>query len=133
METAFGFPSAAPAACTLVFTGKNGSRAWLATDACISGIVQRIVGDVAFHNSIPNLFLGPIREWTYFYKVKFLVPANDRGLSSIRALVASDGTCPSVHSKRCFPEHSQFSIAAALGWIVFVKGAAMECFVLHNG
>lgn len=91
MQTTFCFCKSTPPSRPFVFTQQNGSRARLATDARIALIVQRIVGDIVVGNEFPDLPFRPVREWADFNEVKLVVPSDNRCLSTIWALISSDG------------------------------------------
>ena len=76
--------------------------------------------------------LGPIGERADLHEVELLVPADDRRLRPIRALVAANAAHPRVPSDRRLLQHADFVVEAALGRVGLVDGAAMLRFVFRN-
>jgi len=98
MQAALGFASPTPATSSFVFTDRNRSRTWLATNARKPLVMKLIVWDSALDNPIPDMFLRPIGQGTYLDQMKFLVPPDNGCDRSVRTLIAANGTRPSMLS-----------------------------------
>ena len=116
MQAAFRLTGSAPTPCPLVLAeaGRTCAGGWVASDADVTQVMQRIVWDLAVRNAIPDMFLCPIRKRTYFDQVKFFVPTDDRCRGTIWTLVSANGRRPSVHSAGSSLENRDLAIKAAL-------------------
>src|SRR6187401_1315419 len=112
VEPAFRFGEAAPAAGPLVLADHHRPRARTAADAGEALVVQRVVGNVVLCDQPPHFLLGPVGQRADLHQAEFLVPADDRRLGPVGALIAADRAGPGVHTDRRRLEHLHFAVQA---------------------
>src|SRR6188508_1970242 len=87
---------AGPAACPFLLVGRDGPGAGDAADRTISGLVQRVVGNLVHLDVGPDLLLVPVGERVELPDTVALRPLELRGLGAARRLIAPDARDPGV-------------------------------------
>lgn len=138
MNTAFGFVKANPTASALVVALAAGAGAGLATDAAITAISERIIGDFAGAKMFPDGFFGPIDEWIelkegFFAQGIELIKFDGFGALPGLGLLAAQTRDPDIERAEFFLQRLHFSQGAAEVRGTAPKRAAVFCCLFANG
>src|SRR4029453_1061306 len=101
-----------------------------AADARVALIVQRIVRNVVLRNQPPDLLFRPVGQRADLYQAELFVPADDRHLGPVGALIAADGAGPGVHAEHGLVKHLHFAVGTALVGVGAIERAVVDLFVL---
>src|SRR4051794_10806474 len=133
VDPALGLCDARPAAIARRAARPNRLRAVRAADRRVAVIMERVVREVVLTDVVPDVALGPVRDWIQLPKIEFLVPAELRSFGSGGGVSAADASDPAVYGRKRPPHRLDLAqAAAAVGVALPELVAVLGCLLLQR-
>src|SRR5262249_45512580 len=121
-----------PSPTVLVRSGDHAASAGDASDARVTVIVERVVGQFVSHDVIPHLTACPGGQRIDLHQSVSRVPFDDADVGARRRLIASERRDPGVVTFERLGEWLDLANAAAEVGVAFVKALAVNPVLLFN-
>src|SRR5262249_43097443 len=132
VNPAFQLLLSVPSPTAFVRSGDHPASAGDASDARVTVIVERVVGQFVSHDVIPHLTARPGGQRIDLDQAVSRVPFDDADIGARRRLIASERRDPGVVTFERQAERLDLANAAAEVGVAFVKALAVNPVLLFN-